>query len=164
MVFAFCSFCLRLNASNSCGLWRIIWGVLRKEFVYDKKQYLYVIYIVQYRQVYNQYIRHEATYLLQSTEVNILPRSYIEAILYYMFYIIRWLCNHRNLSIAKWSCISNIDFWAKWLFVSRQNCFRKHFQTKCSSVAHSLYYGTWHKKVIVYGRRYGYGYGYGRNW
>ena len=24
-------------------------------------------------------------------------------------------------------------------------------------------YGTWHKKVIAYGRRYRYGYGYGRN-
>ena len=26
---------------------------------------------------------------------------------------------------------------------------------------HAVMYGTWHKKVYVYGRRYGYGYGYG---
>ena len=32
----------------------------------------------------------------------------------------------------------------------------------CTQIT-SLIYGTWHKKVIVYGRRYGYRYGYGRN-
>ena len=48
--------------------------------------------------------------------------------------IILELFYHRNLSIARWSDICDIDFWEKW------RCFGKCFQAKGSSVAHSLYY------------------------
>ena len=33
---------------------------------------------------------------------------------WYMLHVVRWLRNHRNLSIARWSNICDIDFWGKW--------------------------------------------------
>ena len=30
--------------------------------------------------------------------------------------MVQWLCNHRNLSIARWSDICDIDFWSKYCF------------------------------------------------
>ena len=48
-------------------------------------------------------------------------------------YIVRRLRNHRNLSIARWSYICDIHFWAKMVSGSV-------FRSKGSSVVHASYY------------------------
>ena len=57
---------------------------------------------------------------------------------WYMLHVVRWLRNHRNLSIARWSNICDIDFWGKW------HCFGKRFSDKsfvrCTlTVLYSIY-------------------------
>ena len=59
---------------------------------------------------------------------------YLLLVLHYITYIVRWLCNHRNLTIVRWSDICHIDFWGKWRH------FGKRIQAKGSTVAHFILY------------------------
>ena len=61
---------------------------------------------------------------------------------HYIFIYILWrLHNHRNLSIARWSYISDEDFWTKMAL----------FQAKGSSVAHPLtLYSTYYGSLFIH--------------